>query len=168
MDARPFDTLLVANRGEIACRIIRAAKALSIRSVALYSEADTWLSALRHRLIPHSPPNAFTAQSSSLDERQPNLGVFLQEAGDLLAARMGDGLGSRPGGADRIRLSKSACPTLGEAPTGIRQGESKHEREKREQPADDHADTLRRLLLAADGATRDESARLMCKEQDTE
>jgi urea carboxylase len=40
MSERPFRTLLVANRGEIACRIIRAARALSIRSVALYSEAD--------------------------------------------------------------------------------------------------------------------------------
>jgi hypothetical protein len=40
MIERPFRTLLVANRGEIACRIIRAARALSIRSVALYSEAD--------------------------------------------------------------------------------------------------------------------------------
>lgn len=32
--------LLIANRGEIACRIIRAAKALGIDTVAVYSEAD--------------------------------------------------------------------------------------------------------------------------------
>jgi len=32
----------------------------------LYSNAPTWLSALRHRLIPHSPPNAFTAQKIAL------------------------------------------------------------------------------------------------------
>jgi acetyl/propionyl-CoA carboxylase alpha subunit len=32
--------LLVANRGEIACRIIRAAQALSIPTVAVYSDAD--------------------------------------------------------------------------------------------------------------------------------
>ena len=35
-----FDSLLIANRGEIACRIIKTAKEMGIRSVAVYVDAD--------------------------------------------------------------------------------------------------------------------------------
>src|SRR5207244_1278777 len=35
-----FSSLLIANRGEIACRVIKTAKRMGIRTVAVYSDAD--------------------------------------------------------------------------------------------------------------------------------
>jgi 3-methylcrotonyl-CoA carboxylase alpha subunit len=43
-----FDAVLIANRGEIACRIIRTLKRLGIRAIAVYSDADR---AARHAAL---------------------------------------------------------------------------------------------------------------------
>src|SRR5512134_2162983 len=64
-----FSKILIANRGEIACRVIATAKRMGIRTVAVYSEADR--DALHVRLadeaVPIGPPPA--AQSYLLVDR---------------------------------------------------------------------------------------------------
>src|SRR3954469_18814770 len=55
-------SLLIANRGEIACRIIRTARRLGVRTIAVYSDAD------RHALHVREADAAVAIGASSARE----------------------------------------------------------------------------------------------------
>ncbi|WP_278045723.1 acetyl-CoA carboxylase biotin carboxylase subunit [Rhodocyclus gracilis] len=121
-----FDTLLIANRGEIACRIIRSARRLGIRCVAVYSEADA--NARHVRLAdeaicigPAAARESYLDSARLLDAARktgaqaihPGYG-FLSENADFADACAAAGLifVGPPAAAIRAMGSKSAAKTL--------------------------------------------------------
>ncbi|MFL6603101.1 MAG: biotin carboxylase N-terminal domain-containing protein [Steroidobacteraceae bacterium] len=65
-------TLLVANRGEIACRIFRTAKRLGVRTIAVYSDADALAQHVREadeaiRIGPAAPRESYLNVAQILD-----------------------------------------------------------------------------------------------------
>ena len=86
--------LLIANRGEIAVRIIRAARELGIESVAIYSDADAGASFVRladqrialngnsaHDTYLNQSKILAAAQQVSADAVHPGYGFFAENAG---------------------------------------------------------------------------------------
>ena len=99
-----FSTLLVANRGEIARRIIRTARAMGIRTVAVYSDADADLPFVREADVAVLLGAAAPAESYRNTERilqaaketgaeaiHPGYG-FLSENAEFARAVQGAGL----------------------------------------------------------------------------
>ena len=92
-DSMNLHTLLIANRGEIARRIIRAAREMGLRTVAVYSEADAdaphVLEADRAVLIGPPPPQASylrveaildAARQTGADAIHPGYGFLAENA----------------------------------------------------------------------------------------
>ena len=69
VDLQQFDKILVANRGEIACRVISSCKRLGIKTVAIHSDVDSSAVRLLAELIAitiTSRPSSISEKSSSV------------------------------------------------------------------------------------------------------
>ncbi|MEW9897906.1 acetyl/propionyl/methylcrotonyl-CoA carboxylase subunit alpha [Chitinivorax sp. PXF-14] len=121
-----FDKILIANRGEIACRVIKTCRKLGIQTVAVYSEADAnarhvkladeaWL------LGPAAPKESYLrgnrlieiAQQTGAQAIHPGYG-FLSENEDFAAACEAAGVAfiGPPASAIAAMGSKSAAKQL--------------------------------------------------------
>ncbi len=120
------ETLLIANRGEIACRIIRTARAMGIRTVAIYSEADrgSLHAAMADMAVAVGPAAAAesylsitrileAAARSGADAIHPGYG-FLSENADFAEAVAAAGLTfiGPPGSAIRAMGNKAQAKRL--------------------------------------------------------
>ena len=121
-----FRSVLIANRGEIACRIARTCRRLGIRTVAVYSDADAGALHVRDcdAAIRIGPPPAresyldgkavlAAARESGAEAIHPGYG-FLSENADFAEAVGAAGLAfvGAPAAAIRALGSKSAAKAL--------------------------------------------------------
>ncbi|MGB8983135.1 MAG: acetyl-CoA carboxylase biotin carboxylase subunit [Anaerolineales bacterium] len=111
-----FQKILIANRGEIAIRIMRACKELGIRTVAVYSDADQNALHVQHadeaiHIGPAAPKESYlnagkiidAARQSGAEAIHPGYG-FLSENASFAAAVDSAGLTFIGPSADSIRL----------------------------------------------------------------
>ena len=132
-----IQSLLIANRGEIACRIIRTARAMGIRTVAVYSDADADAMHVRSAdeavHIGPSPAResylvgekiiaaAFAAKAEAI---HPGYG-FLSENAEFAQAVIDAGLiwvGPRPASITAMGLKDAAKSLMAEADVPVTPG----------------------------------------------
>jgi acetyl-CoA carboxylase biotin carboxylase subunit len=129
-----FTTLLIANRGEIACRIIRTAKRLGVRTVAVYSDADAQAMhvAMADEAVPIGPSPAResylradvildAAKKTGADAIHPGYG-FLSENAEFAEACAAAGVifvGPPPGAIRAMGLKDRAKALMAKAGVAV-------------------------------------------------
>jgi len=132
-----IQSLLIANRGEIACRIIRTARAMGIRTVAVYSDADAKALHVRQAdeavHIGASPARESylvgekiiaAALATKADAIHPGYG-FLSENAEFAQAVIDAGLvwvGPRPASITAMGLKDAAKKLMAEAGVPVTPG----------------------------------------------
>jgi len=130
-------SLLVANRGEIACRVIRTARAMGVRTVAVYSDADAKaLHVRRADKAVHIGPSPAAesylrgdrlieaAKATGAEAIHPGYG-FLSENADFAQAVLDAGLvwvGPRPESIRAMGLKDAAKKLMQEAGVPVTPG----------------------------------------------
>jgi geranyl-CoA carboxylase alpha subunit len=109
-----FDILLIANRGEIACRIIRTARELGLRTVAVYSDADA------DALYVSMADEAHHIGPSPAADRYLNIGAILAAAKASGAGAIHPGYGFLSENATFARaVAKAGVSFIGPSPDAI-------------------------------------------------
>ena len=116
-----FKKVLIANRGEIACRVIRSLKKMGIQSVAVYSQAD---SGARHVL---DADEAVCIGPAPASESYLNADKILQVALEVGAEAIHPGYGFLSENADFAEACESAgIAFIGPTPQQMREFGLKH------------------------------------------
>ncbi|WP_374285132.1 biotin carboxylase N-terminal domain-containing protein [Novosphingobium sp.] len=132
-----FSSLLIANRGEIACRIIRTARSLGIRTVAVHSDADARAAHVRAAdMAVHIGPSPAresylvgqriieAALHSGAEAIHPGYG-FLSENAEFARAVIAAGLiwvGPRPESIEAMGLKDAAKALMQQAGVPVTPG----------------------------------------------
>jgi len=112
---KTFEKILIANRGEIALRVIRAAKSLGINTVAVYADDDAESLNVTHA------DEAFLLSGKTLKDTYLNQQKIIQIAIECKAQAIHPGYGFLAENADfAAKVNKAGIIFIGPSPDNIR------------------------------------------------